>query len=209
MPMVIMFSELTWWATLLQPRYSVFSETRRLEIGLRWPFWELAMSPTILSRQQRGEGRAAKHYVWSRAGSMTSSGTHLYHLQAARQELIDASAALGRPKQSLLLLGGDATEAKFKSEPLSNFKVIHFAVHGISAPHFPHRSALVLGRDPLSKDDGLLQFREIAQLPLSADLVTLSACDTANGELQGEEGSTGLVQACRGEKRGGLSMECR
>jgi len=90
-------------------------------------------------------------------------------------------------------LGGDATKAKFESEPLANFRVIHFAVHGMSAPHFPERSALVLGRDPHRPDDGLLQFREIAQLPLTADLVTLSACDTATGELQGEEGSTGLV----------------
>jgi CHAT domain-containing protein len=49
--------------------------------------------------------------------------------------------------------------------------------------------------DPHRTDDGLLQFREIAHLPLTADLVTLSACDTAVGELQGEEGSTGLVQA--------------
>ena len=29
----------------------------------------------------------------------------------------DADAALGRPRQSRLLLGGDATETKFKSEP--------------------------------------------------------------------------------------------
>ena len=53
----------------------------------------------------------------------------------------------------------------------------------------------MLGRAPKSADTGLLQFREIARLPLSADLVTLSACDTASGELQGEEGNTGLVQA--------------
>ena len=140
-----------------------------------------------------GATRGALRFI--ARGIYDISGDHLYHLQAARQELIDASAALGRPRQSLLLLGGDATETKFKSEPLSNFKVIHFAVHGLSAPHFPERAALVLGRDPKSADTGLLQFREIARLPLSADLVTLSACDTASGELQGEEGNTGLVQA--------------
>ncbi len=140
-----------------------------------------------------GATRGAMRFV--ARGIYDISGAHLYHLQAARQELIDASGALGRPKQSLLLLGGDATETKFKSEPLSEFKIIHFAVHGIAAPHFPERAALVLGRDPKSAEDGLLQFREIARLPLSADLVTLSACDTASGELQGEEGNTGLVQA--------------
>ena len=52
----------------------------------------------------------------------------------------------------------------------------------------------MLGSDPESSEDGLLQFRDIARLPRSADLVTLSACDTARGELQGEAGNTGLVQ---------------
>ena len=152
------------------------------------------MSPTTLNRRAGG-GATRGALLFIARGIYDISGDHLYHLQATRQELIDASAALRRPRQSLLLLGGDATETKFKSEPLATFKVIHFAVHGLSAPHFPERAALVLGRDPKSTDTGLLQFREIARSPLSADLVTLSACDTASGELQGEEGNTGLVQA--------------
>jgi CHAT domain-containing protein len=41
----------------------------------------------------------------------------------------------------------------------------------------------------------LLQFQEIIQLSLSADLVTLSACDTATGKLEGEEGIDGLAEA--------------
>jgi CHAT domain-containing protein len=140
-----------------------------------------------------GTGPAALRFL--ARGIYDISGAHFFHLPGSRQEVIDADAALGRPKGSQLLLGGDATKAKFESEPLANFKVIHFAVHGLSQPNFPERSALVLGRDPHRTDDGLLQFREIARLPLTADLVTLSACDTAVGELQGEEGSTGLVQA--------------
>jgi CHAT domain-containing protein len=52
-----------------------------------------------------------------------------------------------------------------------------------------------LGRDPNTSDDGLLEFQEITQLSLSAVLVTLSACDTANGKLEGEEGIDGLAEA--------------
>jgi CHAT domain-containing protein len=52
-----------------------------------------------------------------------------------------------------------------------------------------------LGRDSKSNDDGLLQAREITQLSLAADLVTLSACDTAAGKLEGEEGINGLAEA--------------
>jgi CHAT domain-containing protein len=128
-------------------------------------------------------------------GMYDISGDHLYALPETRQELMLASQALGDPRQTILLLGANATEAQFKAEPLSDFKIIHFAVHGLSTPNFPERDALVLGRDPHSTDDGLLQVREIAQLYLHADLVMLSACDTATGKLEGEEGTIGLVQA--------------
>jgi CHAT domain-containing protein len=128
-------------------------------------------------------------------GMYDISGNHLYALPETRDELILASQALDDPKQTVLLLGIKATEARFKSEPLSDFRIIHFAVHGISIPNFPERDALVLGRDPHSRDDGLLQVRQIAQLKLDADLVTLSACNTATGKLEGEEGTIGLVQA--------------
>jgi CHAT domain-containing protein len=123
------------------------------------------------------------------------SGAHLYRLPASRQEVMSAEQALNQPRRTVLLLGADATESKFKSEPLSNFKIIHFAVHGLSTPQFPDRAALILGRDPKSNEDGLLQVREIMQLSLAADLVTLSACDTATGRSEGEEGIDGLVEA--------------
>jgi CHAT domain-containing protein len=43
--------------------------------------------------------------------------------------------------------------------------------------------------------DGLLEFQEITQLSLPADLVTLSACDTANGKPEGGEEIDGLAAA--------------
>ena len=56
-------------------------------------------------------------------------------------------------------------------------------------------AAIVLGNDPKSGEDGLLQVREIRDLSLAADLVTLSACDSGVGPLQGEEGIASLVRA--------------
>jgi CHAT domain-containing protein len=94
-----------------------------------------------------------------------------------------------------LLLGRDATEAGFKAQPLPDFEIIHIAAHGIASPKFPDRAALVLGSDPKSGEDGLLQVREIRDLSLNADLVTLSACDTGAGPLEGEEGIANLVRA--------------
>jgi len=52
----------------------------------------------------------------------------------------------------------------------------------------------VLGRDADSKDDGLLQLREIANLQLNANLVVLSACGAARGKVEGEEGVENLVR---------------
>ena len=103
------------------------------------------------SSAQRGIMRAVGRGVY------TVSGMHLYRLPLSRQEVLGAEQSLNHLDRSVALLGPDATESKFKSQPLGNFKILHFAVHGLSDPQFPDRAALVLGRDPNSNDDGLLE----------------------------------------------------
>jgi CHAT domain-containing protein len=126
-------------------------------------------------------------------GFSDALGTPLHDLPQTREEIIEASKIVG--KDQVLLLGSNATETAFKSEPLSDFKIIHIAAHGFSDTQFPERSGLVLGVDSNSRDDGLLQVREIIRLRFNADLVTLSACNTGVGKLEGEEGITNLVEA--------------
>jgi CHAT domain-containing protein len=99
------------------------------------------------------------------------------------------------PGEKRVLLDKDATEAEFKALPLADFRVIHLAVHGLGNSQFPDRAALILGSSPTIGQDGLLQVREIRDLPLRADLVTLSACDTGNGKLLGGEGIASLERA--------------
>jgi CHAT domain-containing protein len=120
------------------------------------------------------------------------AGTRFRDLPSTRDEVVAASQVFGEKR---LLLGPDATEAAFKAQPLADFQIIHIAAHGIASPRFPDRAALVLGSDPKSGEDGLLQVREIRDLSLNADLVTLSACDTGVGPLEGEEGIANLVRA--------------
>jgi CHAT domain-containing protein len=170
-----------------------YLRTRRPPVQPQMAFLGIGDVPYDLEPKNTGTEHGVLRFV-SR-GLYDLSGTHLYALPETRQELISASQALGQPKETTLLLGDKATETEFKSEPLSEFKIIHFAVHGVSVPDFPNRDALILGRDLNSNDDGLLQVREIARLSLDADLVTLSACNTGTGKVEGEEGSTGLVQA--------------
>jgi CHAT domain-containing protein len=108
-------------------------------------------------------------------------------------EIVSASKVLNW--QSKLLLGRAATESAVKSQALASFDVIHMATHGVRSAEFPDRAALVLAPDSSSGEDGLLQAREIRNLPIRAELVVLSACDTGIGTLQGQEGIANLVRA--------------
>ena len=126
-------------------------------------------------------------------GSADLSGIELHNLPQTREEVEEIGRLFGQ--DAVVLLGKDATETAFKSEPLDQFRILHLAVHGLADTQYPERSALVLGIDPTSGDDGLLQAREIARLRLNAELTTLSACDSGVGLLQGQEGISNLVEA--------------
>jgi CHAT domain-containing protein len=121
------------------------------------------------------------------------SGVALSDLPQTREEVEEIGKIVG--PNAVILLAKDATETAFKKEPLDQFRVLHLAVHGFADTQYPERSALVLGTDPKSGDDGLLQVREIIRLRLNAELTTLSACDTGVGKLQGQEGISNLVEA--------------
>jgi CHAT domain-containing protein len=121
------------------------------------------------------------------------SGTKLENLPGSRDEVL-AIAQIAGP-DSRVLQGQNATESRFKSEPLSEFRVIHLATHAAADPQYPDRASLILGVTPKTPDDGLLQVREIMGLSLNADLVTLSACETSVGADRKEAGVVNLEQA--------------
>jgi CHAT domain-containing protein len=109
---------------------------------------------------------------------------------------VEAIAALYPHAQ--VYLGPEATEEKVKSlGPDSH--IIHFACHGLIDERFPLNSALALTlpeHPAEGQDNGLLQAWEIFEsVRLDADLVTLSACDTALGKEMGGEGLVGLTRA--------------
>lgn len=64
---------------------------------------------------------------------------------------------------------------------LNQYRIIHFATHGVVTSRAPKCAAqpALLTSFGGSGSDGLLTFREIFDLHLDADLVILSACDTA------------------------------
>src|SRR5205814_4832023 len=93
------------------------------------------------------------------------------------------------------LIGTSATKSAFEHSDLADHAIIHLAVHGVANEKHPERAALILLSDTSAGDDGILEASEIVHLHTNADLVVLSACDTAVGSLQGEEGIANLSLA--------------
>jgi CHAT domain-containing protein/Tfp pilus assembly protein PilF len=79
---------------------------------------------------------------------------------------------------SRLLIGDDATESNFK-DLADDFQLLHLATHSDFNKLNPMFSSLQL--EPDDANDGRLEVHEVLRLNLDADLVTLSACDTALG----------------------------
>ena len=92
-------------------------------------------------------------------------------------------------------MGGEATEDKLKSLPLADYRILHFATHGLIDDANPARSSILLTVDRDPAEDGLLQMREIFNLILRADLVTLSGCRTGLGQFIRGEGIDNLSRA--------------
>lgn len=91
--------------------------------------------------------------------------------------------------------GAVAAESTLKRD-IDRHDVIHFATHGIVDVSSPMYSALLLAGS--AQEDGLLEAREILALPLQAELVVLSACNSARGMVLGGEGIVGLSWAFLG-----------
>jgi CHAT domain-containing protein len=109
-------------------------------------------------------------------------------------ELQIAGGILGSndPRNAQVLTGDAFTDTALMSRTdLNEYRIIHFATHGIVTPpqrKCPVQPALITSFGEKGSD-GLLTFKEIFDLRLDADLVILSACDTAS------EASTAATRA--------------
>ena len=82
---------------------------------------------------------------------------------------------------------------------LNQFKIIHFATHGEISGALVGLNEPFLVLTPPDEasevNDGLLTMTEIMALNTNADLVVLSACNTAAGDMPGTEGFSGLAKS--------------
>lgn len=96
-------------------------------------------------------------------------------------ELLYAQQKLNRGGSTVRTDAAFNDTALLGEQDLDQYRVLHFATHGlVTAPRAgcPARPALVTSFGNAGSD-GLLSFKEIFDLKLNADLVILSACDTA------------------------------
>ncbi len=120
----------------------------------------------------------------------------MWQTPISAEELRVAEARFGEAEADLLT-GAQFTDAALlsNSDGLDQYRVLHFATHGLVTaprPDCPARPALVTSF-AAEGSDGLLSFREIFDLKLDADVVILSACDTAGSATAAVSREAGLA----------------
>ena len=113
-----------------------------------------------------------------------STGKTLAPLPGTRREL-QSLARLFRADRRDLRLGDQATEQALKTADLERVTVLALATHAVPADGQLRSEPALVFTPPLTAqgdDDGFLTASEAAQLHLAANLVILSACDTARDD---------------------------
>jgi len=124
-------------------------------------------------------------------------------LRFSRQEA-EAISAFVPQQKGMMALDFVASRATAQSADLSQYRIVHFATHGLLNSQQPELSGIVLSLvdERGQAQDGFLRLHEIYNMKLGADLVVLSACQTALGkEVHGE----GLIGLTRGFMYAGAS----
>lgn len=177
----------------------------------RYKYWVLqhdisyCYSATLLREMREREHRAEPEHLFlgmapTYAGDTTAikssvrDGAPDTRLQALDYNDVEVDS-LQHLLGGQIYTGADATKARFVQEA-GRYRILHPALHGNADDRSGDYSFLAFYEDP---DHGVehdrLYVREVYNLALNADLVTLSACQTNIGELRRGEGIIGLTRA--------------
>ncbi len=122
--------------------------------------------------------------------------SQLPRLPGSRQEGLAIEQIAGATHTSLFL-GFDASPKRIESMDWKRYTVAHFATHALVDTQHPEFSGIVLSMVDRhgSPADGVLWLHDIYRLPIPVSLVTLSGCQTADGQSVPGEGINGLSRA--------------
>jgi CHAT domain-containing protein len=118
-------------------------------------------------------------------------GTGYETLSGAAREVREIAARMPTPAPAIYT-GSKAFPGTYREAQPGRFREIHFAAHAEANEEKPLESAVVLSR---AGDSYKLYARDVVEIPIHADLVTLSACRSAGAREYAGEGLIGFVWA--------------
>lgn len=107
----------------------------------------------------------------------------------ASQNEAESIAKIVGTSQTSVISGFEANRERVLNSDLSNYKILHFATHGLVDVKRPEVSSIVLSQYDIdgNKNEGFLRLQDIYALNLNTDLVVLSSCESGVGkEIKGE-----------------------
>jgi CHAT domain-containing protein len=128
--------------------------------------------------------------------SSTATDQAFSRLPTTRWEANEIIASVSAD-EIMTAFGFEASREEAMSSKLNDYRIIHFATHSVINHVHPELSGIVLSsvNHRGQQQNGFLDLGDISNLRLSADLVVLSACDTALGKDIEGEGMIGLTQS--------------
>jgi CHAT domain-containing protein/Tfp pilus assembly protein PilF len=127
---------------------------------------------------------------------LTSGQTlRLPRLAHSRDEA-QAIVAVVPPGQVRSALDFEASRAAAMSPQLADYRIVHFATHGLLNSEHPELSGLVfsLVDQKGAAQDGFLELQDVYNMSLPVDMVVLSACASGLGKEIDGEGIIGLTR---------------
>jgi CHAT domain-containing protein len=149
----------------------------------------------ISAKKRTAAGADADSLIVAKRSAAEAGLTNLERLRFSRQEADDITR-LAAEHQKLQAVDFAANRALATSPDLGQYRIVHFAAHGLINNQHPELSGVVLSLvdEQGRAQNGFLRLYDIYNLKLNADLVVLSACQTALGKEVRGEGIIGLTR---------------
>ncbi|MBC7927201.1 MAG: CHAT domain-containing protein [Bryobacteraceae bacterium] len=145
------------------------------------------------SRLKGSPGRVQGNLTRSTANTRASFS--LTRLPFTRREAMLAGSFVD-PSSRFVALDFEASRELAMSGRLRDYRILHFATHSVLDNQYPDASGIVLSLVDKNGQyvDGVIRLHDLYRLKLKADLVVLSACQTALGSRLNSEGFVGVAR---------------